>query len=110
MVLTHPTVICHKGDKDLGKSCLITEVLIVFPLAPGHYIGACCRGVVAGKVILTCPLLDLTADKAVYMLMGIEVIKSLLEFEYTVGVVAEHKHKGGVPHKDTAVEGGIDEV
>ena len=62
----------------------------------------------ACEVLANLVFTDLATDEAVSVLMGIEIVKCLLEGENVGGILAEHDDEGGIPHKQESVEGGVD--
>ena len=53
---------------------------------------------------------ELAANKAVLVLVRVEVIKRFLKIECARTVFSKHHNKRGIPHKKVAVKRGVDKI
>ena len=87
--LPHPLVIRHQAGEDLSETIPVAEVFEILPLAPRHDIRPGGGGIEPGEMVAAGFLVDLAADIAVRVLMGIEVVKRALKIEHPLPVFAE---------------------
>ena len=85
----------------------VSILVIIYYLTPGYDVGACACGVVTLEAVSAIRF-DFTADEAVGVLLGVEIVESFLEGEEAVAVTGEHENKAAVPHENITVIGRID--
>ena len=76
-----PPVVGDENREDPREAVTVGRVAVVLPLRPRHNVGSRARRVEALEALFAVEGADLTADKPVGVLAGIEVIQGALEVE-----------------------------
>ena len=106
VVQAQPFVVSAEGGEYLVQAFRVAELVEVDHLAPGHQVGPGADGVITLEAVGAVGL-DLAADEAVGMLLGVEVVQRLLEGEEPRAVAGEHQDERRIPHEDIAVVGRV---
>ena len=104
MVELQPLVIGCQHREYLVQAVVVAELRVVEPFRPRQDVRTRRCWVVAAEAVGAVGTY-LTADEAVGMLLGIEVVEGLLEGEEGLAIAAEHRDEGTVPHEDVSVVG-----
>lgn len=105
-----PPVVGDENGEDPAEALAVGWVTVVLPLRPRHNVGPRARRVEALEAVLTVEGADLTADKPVGVLPGVEVVQGTLEVEGAPSVAGEQQDEGRIPHEQAVVEGRVDKV
>ena len=106
-VQLQPLIIRTKYRENLVQTFHIAKLVEVHHFTPRNQVRPCTYRVVTFEAVGTI-CLDFTTDETVRMLLGIEVVQSILEREETGTITGKHQDKGRVPHKDVSIIGSID--
>ena len=101
-VQPEPVVVTYQHGENLVQTFHVADLAIVFHLAPWYEVRPGGNGVVALEAVGTVAL-DLAADEAVRVLLGVEIVESQLEGEEACAVLRKHQDEGAVPHEDVPV-------
>ena len=110
VVVAQPFMIGHQAGENLCQPVFVAEVFKVFPFAPRHNVRAGGGGVKAREMVAAGVFLDLAADVAVGILVGIKVVERALKIKRARAVFAEHQNERRIPHKNAAVERGVNKA
>ena len=99
-----PFVVGGEHGEHLVQAVVVAELRVVFPFRPRQQVGSGARRVVAAEAVGAVGAY-LTADEAVGMLLGVEVVEGFLEREEVAAIAAEHGYERVVPHEYVAVVG-----
>src|SRR5919107_3900682 len=109
-VTPQPPVVGDENREDPPEAVTVSRVAVVLPLRPRQYVGACARRVEALEAVSTVEGVDLTADKPIGVLAGVEVIQGALEVEGAAAVAGEKQDEGRVPHEKALIECRVDKI
>ena len=101
-VQAEPVVVAYQHGENPVQAFHVAELPVVFHLAPRYEVRPGGNGVVALEAVGTVAL-DLAADEAVRVLLGVEIVESQLEGEEACAVLRKHQDEGAVPHEDVPV-------
>ena len=85
----------------------VTELFVIDHFTPWKDIGSGTGRIVTFEAIGTIRF-DLPTDQTIGMLLGVEVIQSLLKRKEATSITTEHRNESGIPHEDIAIVGRID--
>ena len=109
-MLLEPQVIRQQWVEHLGKTIRVARLQVILPFCPRHNIGAGGGGIVPCEHFSGAFFKQLTANKAILVLVMIKIVQGVLEIEYARCIFSEHNNKGGIPHEQVAMKGGVDVV
>src|SRR5215208_7062317 len=109
-VALQPPVVGDENREDPAQALAVGRVAVVLPLRPRHYVGSRARRIETLEAVFAVKGTDLTADKPVGVLAGVEVIQGALEVEGVPAVAGEKQDECRVPHEQAVVEGCVDKA
>ena len=107
VVQAKPLIVSHKRRECLVKAVDIAKLLIINQFAPRNKVRTGAHRVVAFEAVAAVGMY-FAADKAIGVLLGIEIIERALEIEETRSIAREHQDESRVPHENVAIVGSVD--
>ncbi len=104
----HPLMIGQNRPEHRLQAAAVAGGEEILPLGPREDIRPSGGGVVPLEQVAAVGFGELAADKAVGVLLAVEVVQRPLKVEDTPPVLAEHQDKAGVPQEQVVVERRID--
>src|SRR5829696_10192063 len=109
-VASQPPVVGDENGEDPPEAIAVSSDAVVLPLRPRHYVGSRARRIEALEAVFPVEGADLTADKPVGVLAGIEILQGALEVEGAATVAGEKQDECRAPHEQAVVEGRVDKA